>query len=269
MQTFFNPENLEISLSRTSLYVSPILWKGDPVGHVGANDVFFFVLEGECYLNIASETHILRRGQLAFLPKGKVRKYTQMSDGFAMYEMSFSVTANGENLMEALGFTDGNYIVDVPNIDMLKELFESSVRIEFIKSPLHSISAFANTLNVIKIYGEARSRLESDERSRFSSVIGFMTENMSKQLTLGKLSEVACMHPTYFIKRFGNAFGMPPIAYLNRLRIYKAMSFLSSTECSIEEIAELVGIQDRSYFARIFKKYAGVTPTEYRSAFTK
>ena len=269
MQPFFSPEKLEITLSRTSLYVSPILWKGDPVGHVGTNDVFFFVLEGECYLNIDSETHILRRGQLALLPKGKTRRYTQMSDSFAMYEMAFSVIANGENLMQALGFTEGNYIVDVSDIDELKGLFESSVRIEFIKSPLHSISAFANTLNVVKIYSEARSCLESDERSRFSSVIRYMTENMSSQLTLGNLSEVACMHPTYFIKRFGDAFGMPPMAYLNRLRIYKAMSFLSSAESSIEEIGELVGIQDRSYFSRTFKKYAGVTPTEYRSAFTR
>ncbi len=94
MERFFNLENISLTPSNTSLYVSPILWKGDPVGHVGYNDVFFFVLEGECYLNIESETHILRRGQLALLPKGKLRRYTQMSENFAMYEMSFSAEAN-------------------------------------------------------------------------------------------------------------------------------------------------------------------------------
>ena len=267
MEHFFDLEKLEISPSRTSLYVSPILWKGDPIGHIGQNDVFFFVLEGECYLDVASETHILRQGQLAFLPKGKARRYTQMSDGFALYETSFSVSANGENLMAALGLSESNFVIDVEDPDELKRLFESSVRIEMAKNPLHSISACANTLSLIRIYAEARSRLERSERSRFSSVIGYMSENMARELTLGELADTACMHPTYFVRKFGAAFGMPPMAYLNRLRIYKAMSLLSSTESSIEDIADEVGIHDRSYFARIFKRHSGVTPTEYRSAF--
>lgn len=267
MEQFFNIEKLEISPSSTSLYVSPILWKGDPVGHIGENDVFFFVLEGECYLDVASETHILRKGQLAFLPKGKARRYTQMSDSFALYETSFCVGANGNNLMSALGLSCSNFVVDVDDPEALKRLFESSVRIEMAKNPLHSISACANTLSIIRIYAEARSRLESDDRSRFSSVIGYMSENMHGELTLGELADNACMHPTYFVRKFRLAFGMPPMAYLNRLRIYKAMSLLSSTESSVEDIAEAVGIRDRSYFARIFKRHTGVTPTEYRSAF--
>ena len=90
---------------------------------------------------------------------------------------------------------------------------------------------------------------------------------MANEPTLGELADAACMHPTYFVRRFGEAFGMPPMAYLNRLRIYKAMSLLSSTERSIEDIADEVGIRDRSYFARVFKKHSGVTPTEYRGAF--
>ena len=267
MEHFFKLEKLELFPTRTSLYVSPILWKGDPVGHIGGNDVFFFVTEGECYLNVASETHILRQGQLAFLPKGKARRYTQMSDRFALYETSFNAEANGENLMSALGLTEGNFVVDIPDAEELKRLFESSVRIEMTKNPLHSVFACANTLNLIKIYTEAREKLEIGERARFSSVIAYMSENLSKELTLGELADSACMHPTYFVRKFGDAFGLPPRAYLNRLRIYKAMSLLSATDLSIEDVADAVGIRDRSYFARIFKRHAGVTPTEYRGAF--
>lgn len=267
MERFFNLENISLTPSNTSLYVSPILWKGDPVGHVGYNDVFFFVLEGECYLNIESETHILRRGQLALLPKGKLRRYTQMSENFAMYEMSFSAEANGENLISALGLAEHNSVVDVEDTDELKRLFESSVRIEMAKNPLYSISAAANVLNVIRLYGEARARLDGGDRERFSGVLRYMNEKLAEDITLSELSECACMHPTYFVRRFGQTFSMPPMAYLNRLRIYKAMSYLTASELSIEEIAELVGIRDRSYFARLFKKHAGVTPTEYRAAF--
>jgi AraC-like DNA-binding protein len=253
--------------SRTSLYVSPILWKGDPVGHVGQKDVFFFVLEGECYLNVDTETHILRGGQLAFLPKGKSRRYTQISGRFAMYEISFDVRVGEESLMSLLGLTGESFVVDPPEAEELKRLFESSVRIEMTKDPIHSISAYANTLGIIKIYAEARASQRVDERARFSSVISYMNDRMSEEVTLGELADAACMHPTYFVKKFGQAFGMPPMAYLNRLRIYKAMGLLCDTDRSIEEIAELVGIGDRSYFARLFRKHTGAAPTEYRAAF--
>ena len=53
------------------LYSPPLVWKGDRVGHIGINDTFFFVLEGECFINIDNEYSIIRPGQLAFLPKGR------------------------------------------------------------------------------------------------------------------------------------------------------------------------------------------------------
>ena len=60
---------------------------------------------------------------------------------------------------------------------------------------------------------------------------------------------------------------MPPLAYLNNIRMYKAMSLLAGTEESIEKIAKSVGIADASYFARMFKKHTGVSPTEYKNIF--
>ena len=87
--------------------------------------------------------------------------------------------------------------------------------------------------------------------------------------TLSHLSALVYMHPTYFVKRFGECFGMPPLAYLNRMRIYQAMGLLSGTEMSVEEIARSVGFSDSSYFARAFKKQTGATPTEYRNAFKR
>ena len=84
------------------LYVPPIVWKGDSVGHMGEYDLFFWVLEGECFLRIDSQNYIIRPGQLAYLPKGKMRAYTHASERFSMYEMAFSATSDAKNLMETL-----------------------------------------------------------------------------------------------------------------------------------------------------------------------
>ena len=62
------------------------------------------------------------------------------------------------------------------------------------------------------------------------------------------------MQTNYFIRRFKTAYGLPPIAYLGRLRLYKTMELLASTEDSIEQISKAVGIPDTSYFARFFNQ---------------
>ena len=70
-----------------------------------------------------------------------------------------------------------------------------------------------------------------------------------------------------FVKKFKEKCSMPPLAYLNNLRMYKAMSLLAGTEESVEKIAKAVGVADASYFARMFKKHTGISPTEYKNIF--
>jgi uncharacterized protein YabN with tetrapyrrole methylase and pyrophosphatase domain len=48
-------KNITIVPESVHLYIPPIVWKGDSVGHIGTFDVFFLVLEGECFLKIDSE----------------------------------------------------------------------------------------------------------------------------------------------------------------------------------------------------------------------
>jgi YesN/AraC family two-component response regulator len=55
-----------------------------------------------------------------------------------------------------------------------------------------------------------------------------------------------------------------PVKYINSLRIEKAKAMLKNSNFSVEEIAYCVGINDRFYFSRIFKKELGISPTEYR-----
>ena len=59
------------------------------------------------------------------------------------------------------------------------------------------------------------------------------------------------------------------MAYLNRMRMYKAMGMLAGTEIPIEQIAKKTGFHDASYFSRAFKKHCKVTPSEYRAEFKR
>lgn len=261
-------ENLNITPVSVHLYVPPILWKGDRLGHIGEHNVFFFVLEGECFLSVDAQSYIVKKGQLAFLPKGKMRMYTQASEKFSMYEMRFKAELNGGNdLMDVLGLSEQNFVVDVDNINELSALFENSNRDELFKNLVYDVAWCANIINIIKIYAEQRKKQSDSDYLFFKPVFEYMTLNLANQVKLEELAAIVHMHPTYFVKKFGEKCGMPPLAYLNNIRMYKAMSLLAGTDESIEAIAKSVGITDASYFARMFKKHTGISPTEYKNIF--
>ena len=261
--------DLTVKPASLYLHVPPFVWKGDCVGHVGKNDLFFWVLEGECYLHIDSQSYIVRPGQMAYLPKGKMRAYTHASKRFSMYEMAFVAKSDGKELMQVLGLDEGDFVVDIPEKEKMSELFEGCARRELFQNPIYDMAWCANIINIIRIYAEQRGRTVGTDRALFKPVLEYMSENMAKSLTVEELSSIVFMQPTYFIRQFGKTYGLSPIAYFNQMKMYKAMGMLASTDVSIENIAKEIGISDTSYFARLFKKHASVTPSEYRSEFKR
>lgn len=87
---------------------------------------------------------------------------------------------------------------------------------------------------------------------------------LARPWTLAELAAVACLEPTYFVRRFRSDMGLPPMAWLARLRAERAATLLLQTTLSIQEIGERVGWGDLSYFARRFRTHFGCSPSAYR-----
>ena len=70
-----------------------------------------------------------------------------------------------------------------------------------------------------------------------------------------------------FKRRFAAATGLPPIAYVQRLRIEDAKRRLERTEAAVDEIGWRVGYEDAAFFRRLFKRTTGLAPGAYRKRF--
>ena len=68
-------------------------------------------------------------------------------------------------------------------------------------------------------------------------------------------------------RRFLAAAGMPPLAYLQDLRVEQAKEMLENSRMSLEQIVGKVGYSDVSAFRRLFAKRAGLSPAQYRQRF--
>lgn len=94
----------------------------------------------------------------------------------------------------------------------------------------------------------------------------FVDENLcSKELSLSFVAEAFSLSDSYVSRLFKEKTGTNFLDYMNRARIEKAkMLLLSESRFSIQDIGELVGYESDATFRRIFKKYEGITPSQFR-----
>jgi hypothetical protein len=84
-------------------------------------------------------------------------------------------------------------------------------------------------------------------------------------LNLREVSQSLHVHPTYLSREFSKYFDDLSFGdYIRKLRIEKAIQLLNESDHSLAEIAYLTGFSDQSHFNRIFKKYTGKRPSEFR-----
>lgn len=102
-------------------------------------------------------------------------------------------------------------------------------------------------------------------RRPFSRAEAHMRAHYAEHITLTALASLENVTPAYFCRVFRQAYGIPPIHYLLRLRIQKARELLSTSSLTVTDIAQRVGFSSVHYFSRYFAKVHGVPPVDFRA----
>jgi len=109
-----------------------------------------------------------------------------------------------------------------------------------------------------------QKNLASTKSSAVVRIIEYMRNNYMKPITLDTIAQQVSMSREYICRLFKSDTGMPPMAYLQHIRIFNAKSMLLTTHLTIEEIAAACGYENVNYFYSVFKKACGTTPSQYR-----
>ena len=94
----------------------------------------------------------------------------------------------------------------------------------------------------------------------------YIEQHWAEELSLGRVARAANTSTNYFSEKFKDATGMNFVQYVARTRFEKAEALLRNADLRVSEIAFAVGFQSLSQFNRVFKKFAGKSPTECRAA---
>lgn len=107
---------------------------------------------------------------------------------------------------------------------------------------------------------------DSPHGSPMASVIDYILDNLQNDLCVEELASVAGLSRAHFSRVFTASEGCPPSEFVLTERMRRAAKlFTVNTNVSVKEVAALTGFADPNYFAKVFRRFFGASPTEFRT----
>ena len=97
-----------------------------------------------------------------------------------------------------------------------------------------------------------------------NKILEFLEQRYMDDISLSDIAGEMNYSDAYFSKVFKNCFNKGFIVYLTEMRIEKSKVLLEDIFVNIKDISARVGFRDSNYYAKVFKRMEGMTPTEYR-----
>ncbi len=116
----------------------------------------------------------------------------------------------------------------------------------------------------LKIASENTAFETGSISDQVESVYKYITEHFMDHLSLSDLAEQFYVEPSYLSRRFSQRYNETITACITRCRMNRAKELMKDENNKLEVISFEVGYDDYNYFSRVFKRFEGISPTEYR-----
>ena len=150
----------------------------------------------------------------------------------------------------------------VNGTDRLKLLFKQLFETYSNQDDLFISESAGQVLRILSVIGRS---VGSDQGGHFEDSVLYMHRHYAEPITIEQLAAREKKSVSQYRKTFTAQFGMSPKQYLINLRMSTARHLLRTTDDKVELVAKQCGYDDYHYFCRLFRKYAGCTPSEYRA----
>lgn len=142
-----------------------------------------------------------------------------------------------------------------------KMLFEETLA----QLTLYMLQQHKNILADIEKMPPVKAAVKAELYARISVAADYIHACYTQNLQLEDIAAAACLSKFHFLRLFKQVYKMSPYQYIQQLRMEKAQHYLTETNESIYNIAELLGYENSNSFSRIFKQRTGLYPTQYRN----
>ncbi len=122
----------------------------------------------------------------------------------------------------------------------------------------------ANIIRSLRLFTGRVGKAFSDT-DIFRQIAFYMELNFDQPFNQAEYARIFHLNKDYLSRKFKQMFGEGMISYMNRLRIHHAKEMMRDATLKIRDIAYQTGFGDEKYFARQFKAFMQITPSEYHA----
>lgn len=230
----------------------------------------YYLVKGSTRYFIGNEIFVLNAGEIAFVPKGVFHNTDNESKrDVERILLEFDDDFAGESYRPYIRSLSQNKHVIFPasEIGKIEEILNKIAEESLKKNPDYKEMQKLYLRELLILISRCRLK---DTKSRASvsfalieSIMQYISENSSSDLSLDSLSQKYSISPNHLSKQFKKISGLPLSEYINISRISKAEKLLKKGNLPITRVATECGFNDSNYFAAVFKKYKGITPKKY------
>lgn len=230
--------------------------------------LFIIVLSGRGTFTYQGKMHFLSSGDHLFIDCKK--PYSHESTDSDPWELMW-VHFNGvlmdqyylyfSNKTSSIVFCRGeqsDFIAVLENLLMLAN--KKSTHSELL------VSQLLNSL-ITKILTNNTDRQENDADTiadKIKQIKDFLDANFQKKILLDMIADEFLISKYHMSREFKKAYGITIANYIIAKRVTHAKELLRFTDMQIEELGRFCGIEDSSYFNKVFRKFEGMTASNYR-----
>lgn len=209
-------------------------------------------LSGHLVLDVESQQQAVQFGQACFISTDQPHTHLAREENRCL-------------ILNALPIWDSNIASEFNFIDLTPQ---AQAYLPFLSSLIHDSSNPLKTHQALNLLGHLlpipqEKILKAD--ARLAKAKHQLDHNFTESWRLAELAAEVHLSPSQLTVLFKRHLGMTPKQYLLQRRLSEAKIWLSSSNKSLECIAEKVGISNASALVRLFSKHYHVTPGHYRA----
>lgn len=231
--------------------------------------ILLLCVDGAGSYEINGTTATLQRNQAVLFPRNTPHSYwASDTNPWSIYWVHFA-GSNADFFAHQLASGEHALDVDAQAMATLQQLFAeccSALMTGFVlERMIYASQTLHHLLGCVFFNNRAFSpTLQTSRFHNLDSTLAFLEQNVHNSLTLSDMAKHADLSLSHFSRLFKEQTSYSPMDYFIHLKIQHACQLLFLTRMPVREIAFELGYDDPCYFSRLFKKFVGVSPIQYR-----
>jgi AraC-like DNA-binding protein len=233
------------------------------------DNILIYCLQGKGYFIVDNKRYEVRSNQYILIPATDkyMRYWADNDDPWTIYWVHFT----GDKIQDfnnSLNLSINRGPVQIPFNENAINIWHNIYQTLEMGYSMENINSACFCLyHIVATFLMPERHIQNDkddEGDIITKTIHNMRDNLSKKLSVEDMAGKHNLSVSHFSNLFRKATGMPPIDYFIHLKMQKACQLLYANGDKIKAVAAELGYEDPYYFSRIFKKYIGSSPEQYR-----